>query len=180
MADDGARIVAPGAARSDARDRAGNCVARMHVQRVRQLSHSLNYLCAALLMLTGGLGVFWAFGDMKTAVQTMLLSVYSLGFGFLILRYEISSGANAEEFRARYGFMFSLLGQAVFLLLSGNLTWMISPMGWVTAVLVNASAIFLGYVYYSHPEARMTLVSSVDQSSGFSDISTIAAREQHR
>ena len=194
MHNDSAPFVA-GVARSDAPGRGGgalhdNVVTRQPLSRLATLGRYLNFACAALLVATGTLGALAAFDfsqGVASVLPTLLLSLYSGGFGALLLRYELASGALADQLRERYGFMYTYAGRAGFLLLCANLTWTLPPIGWIAAIVVNTSAILVGYIVYAHPDFtsghydRMAIIgaSGEQAASGFSaDPATLASRAQ--
>ena len=74
--------------------------------------------------------------------------MYVGGLGALLLRYEFSAGA---ELRQDFGFMYTYLGRAAFLLLVGNLAWTCAPLGAFAAIATNANALLSAYVMYAHP-----------------------------
>ena len=180
-AQDSAPFVA-GTVRSDARpprDPLSDFIASQPASRLASLSRFLTAASAALLLLTGVLGILSAFHDMKTALSSVLLSIYSCGFGTLLLRHYLASGAREDALRARYGFMYTHAGRTAFLLLSANLTWSLEPFGWVVAVFVNASAVLLGYILYAHPALAPDSSTDGHTLGDFdADPATLAARAQ--
>ena len=104
---------------------------------------------AALLVLTGVIGLFGALTTPALdSFSSALLSVYVGGFGALLLRYEFAS---TEGFRREHGWMYMFAGRAAFLLLSANLCWTCGWLGFPTALLTNANALFSAYVLWHHP-----------------------------
>ncbi|KAL1523763.1 hypothetical protein AB1Y20_018688 [Prymnesium parvum] len=143
-----------------------NFVVRQPLARLHSVGRAIHFVSAAMLLLTGVLGLLSTFDHLSNALSSVMLSLYSAGFGSLLLRYELASTALADHFRARYGFMFTYAGRAAFLLLAGNLTWTISPLGWLTAILLNLGALFLGYILSAHPDfvsGRYSRVAFVDE-----------------
>lgn len=123
----------------------------------------------ALLVLTGVLGVFSELTHPSLDFfSSMLLSVYVGGFGALLLRYEFSAGV---DLRRDYGFMYTYLGRAAFLLLVANLAWTCSPIGWLAALLTNLNGLISAYIMYAHPsfvsgQASATAVGGFDGDQG--------------
>jgi hypothetical protein len=123
----------------------------------------------ALLLLTGVLGVFGALSHAAAdTFSSLLLSIYVGGFGALLLMYELSAGA---ELRRDYGFMYTYLGRAAFLLLCGNLAWTCDPLGMVAAISTNANAVLSAYVMWAHPSfvggvASATAIGGFDGEQG--------------
>ncbi len=133
-----------------------------HLTRMMRLANRVN---ACLLVVTGVLGLFSAFGGSAlTMVSSIMLSIYVAGFGALLAKYEFASN---EALRQDHGYMYTYAGRAAFLLLSGNLAWTCAPLGFPTAVLTNANAIFSAYVMWAHPafvegQVSRTSIGSVD------------------
>lgn len=127
-----------------------NSVLQTPLPQLTTRMHVANKANAVLLVVTGALGIVNLFGDFLSLFSSVLESIYTLGFGALLLRHEL--GVETDEIRARYGFMFTFAGRAGFLLLVGNLAWAVKPIGWVTALLTNANAVFNLYLLYAHPD----------------------------
>lgn len=119
---------------------------------------------AALLIVTGVLGIFGAIsGGAGDVLSSALLSLYVGGFGALLLRYEFDVGM---ELRRDYGFMYTFLGRAAYLLLVANLAWTCEPLGLPTAILTNANAAFSGYLMFVHPSFTSGAVSATTMDGG--------------
>ena len=124
---------------------------------------------AALLALTGAMGVFSMFSQPSSdLLSSALLSLYVVGSGALLLRYEMAVGV---ELRRDYGFMYTYAGRAAFLLLAGNLAWTCKPLGLPTAVITNANALFSAYVMWQHPSfvaghASAVAIGGFDEAGG--------------
>ena len=110
----------------------------------------LNLGAGVLLVACGVLGLLSAFNRVLTVLSSVLLSVYATGFGGLLLWYELAPAAASEVLQERFGFMYTYPGRGVFLFLSANLTWTLAPLGWITALLVNADACLHLYVVFAH------------------------------
>ena len=123
----------------------------------------------ALLVVTGLVGLFTALTNAKLLMfENALLSVYVGGFGALLLYYEFSAGT---DLRQNYGFMYTYLGRAAFLLLVANLSWTCAPLGLLCAVATNANGIASAYVMYAHPSfisgaANPTAIGGFDGEAG--------------
>ena len=111
----------------------------------------------ALVLLTGVLGIFG--GLARASFSSALLSVYVGGFGALLLWYELSG---KPETQRDFGFMFTHLGRTAFLFLIANLSWPCEPIGFWSAVLTNANALFSAYVMVAHPAYVEGRVSRLD------------------
>jgi len=123
----------------------------------------------ALLVLTGVLGFFAELtSPTLDFFSSVTLSIYVAGFGALLLRYEFAAGV---DLRKDYGFMYTYMGRAAFLLLVANLGWGLRPLGWLAALLTNANAIISAYIMFAHPsfvsgQASATAVGGLEGEQG--------------
>ena len=103
----------------------------------------------ALLLVTSILGLIHTLTHPGLSVLgNFLISVYVGGGGALLLLYEFTPGA---ELRHNFGFMYTYLGRAAFLLLVANLAWTCAPLGLLTALVTNANALLSAYIIWQHP-----------------------------
>ena len=113
----------------------------------------------ALLALTGVLGFFGAIMHPSLGVfSSLLLSVYVGGTGALLLRYEFAPAGT--DLLRDFGFMYTYVGRAAFLLLSANLAWTCAPLGVAAAILTNANALVSAYVMWQHPSFTSGVASA--------------------
>ena len=113
------------------------------ISRLTLFTGAINKVCGAVLVLTGGLGIFDAVrhGVIPSLLSTVLLSVYVAGFGAMLLRHEFAAARDAG-FKRDCGFMYSHVGRCFFVLLCANLAWTVAPLGVYAALLTNANALF--------------------------------------
>lgn len=123
----------------------------------------------ALLVATGLIGLITTI--MHPGLDflgSLLVAVYVSGLGGLLLRYDL---ATAGDLRRDFGFMYTYLGRAAFLLLAANLAWTCAPFGWIAALVTNANALLSAYIMYAHPsftsgQASAVAIGGVDGEAG--------------
>lgn len=116
-----------------------NIVTQQPLSKLTTMMSWANRGNAVLLVLTGLFGIFGAFSHPGADMfSSLLLSLYVGFFGGLLLRYETAAGI---ELRQDYGFMYTYVGRAAFLLLVANLAWTCRPFGLVAAIITNANAL---------------------------------------
>ena len=146
-----------------------NLITRTPLATLASYMGYANKANGALLVASGFLGLIHAFTSPSIGFfASILTSIYVGGLGALLLRYEFAAGA---ELRADFGFMYTYLGRAAFLLLVGNLAWTCAPLGAVAAVATNANALLSAYVMYAHPSftsghASATAIGGLDGEAG--------------
>jgi hypothetical protein len=127
-----------------------NWLHRQPMARLARISRWVNALNAVFLIVAGGLG-FW--GDVMRpldgAFESALLSIYTTGFGVMLLRYELRLGR--ESLQRDYGIMFTFGGRCAFLLLTANLCWTCGDLGLPAAIATNINAALNVYLLISHP-----------------------------
>ena len=89
-------------------------------------------------------------------------------------RRSFEFGPKSNWLKSNYGFLFTPLGRAAFLLLIANLAWTCAPLGFWAALLTNANAILSAYVMVAHPafiegRASWTEIGGLGSSSGEED-----------
>ena len=116
---------------SDGGSGGGNVVLHQPMHRLSRYLGLLNRTCGAALVLTGGWAAFGALRsfDWPEVLGAVLLSVYVVGSGAILLRYELAGDRSARDaaFRRDYGFLYSHAGRTGFLLLCANLAWACAP-----------------------------------------------------
>lgn len=83
------------------------------------------------------------------AFASALLSIYTTGFGMMLLRYELRIGP--ESLQRECGFMYTFGGRCAFLLLTANLCWTCGALGLPAAIATNINAALNAYLLISHP-----------------------------
>lgn len=125
-----------------------NCLQRQPIARLAQLSRVINVGNAVFLVTAGGIGIGSATQQpgFEGVIGAVLLSVYVLGFGWMLLRYELRLGA--ETLLRDYGFMYTFGGRCAFLALVANLCWTVYL---PAAIATNVNALLNALLMISHP-----------------------------
>lgn len=116
----------------------------LNVMRLVNVLNGLGIVASTVLQLLGGL--------ISIDFQTILLSAYAGIFGMLLMCAEMHFSAMDKWIRTRFGFMFSFVGRALFILFSASImfataTWV----GYLVGGLTLCNAIFNCWVIYMHP-----------------------------
>jgi len=130
---------------------ASNCLQRQPIARLARISRFVNTANAILLVVAGGFG-FWGAAlhpAAHDAIASVMLSVYTIGFGALLLRFELRLGS--DRLQRDFGFLYTFGGRCAVLLLTGNLVWTCDPLGLPTAIATNVNAGLNAYLLISHP-----------------------------
>ena len=126
-----------------------NAILTTPLATLAKASAMINKGNGALLAVTGALGLFYPLTHPGIdTFSSLLVAVYVGGFGALMLKYEFAPGA---DMIGDFGFMYTYLGRAAFLLLAANLSWTCDPLGWLCALATNANALLSAYVMWAHP-----------------------------
>lgn len=130
-------------------------VLRQPLSKLTFLGRALDTLSGSILILTGLLGALDAVQHVQAStLEQILLALYCAGAGAALLAQRFARGALAATIRRDYGFLHSLLGRSLFVLLIANLAWTCAPLGVYAAIVTNGNAVLSLYVLFMHPELR--------------------------
>lgn len=117
------------------------------VTRTLRMANMLNGLC---MMLTGILVLLVGF--VNISFTNITVSSYVVFFGMMMMCLECNLGNLAPKFRRNFGFMFSFIGRAIFIVFSATMLfamdyWIAFIVGGVTML----NGLFNGYLICVHP-----------------------------